>query len=85
MCTASLSCAHDLNVMPSKTIKCMRNDEKLNSTLPCGWRKVEYKFFIEVIERCYARLGATAFNSCETGIRGAGLGAFARKSLGAAS
>jgi hypothetical protein len=42
--------------MPSKTIKFMGNDEKPNSTLPCGSRKVEYKFFIEVIERRYSRV-----------------------------
>ena len=42
--------------MPSKTKKCVRNDEKLNSTLPCNSRKVEYKFFIEVIECRYARV-----------------------------
>jgi hypothetical protein len=54
--TASLPSAHDLYNMPSKTNKWMRNDENLNSTLPCGSQKVEYKFFIEVIECRYARV-----------------------------
>jgi len=34
--------------------KLSRIGKKLHSTLPCGSRKVEYKFFIEVIECCYA-------------------------------
>lgn len=52
--TASQACVRSLNVMPCKTTKFKRIDEKLNSTLHCGRGKVEYKFFIEVIRPAYA-------------------------------
>jgi paraquat-inducible protein B len=59
-----------------------------NSTLPFGSQKVEYKFFIEVIERRYARVVEAATRIWgEAGIRWKvqGPGNFARNGLRAAS